>query len=766
MTRISILISRYLLTTVVPYFVFSWLLLSVILFAQQAGRYSEIFFDINIPASLAWQLALALIPNVIAFTCPMAILLGTTIGLTKMQGDSELVAMRASGVGNLHIALPIILLGILLSMFALFINLRGVPLAARLVRIVALETAIAKLESPIEPGVFNTEIAGLTIYVKGGDIETGRWKNIFIYSEDKEEGTLRLITSSAGRIDTTGENSELVLENATVSTLPTMAGETSYISENIAEVRVAIKTKRADLLDKLTNYELTPEELGLEQLADYAAARSGSERIEASILWQRRMILSISPLIFCLLGAAIVLRFNRGGRGFGIFAALVVLIGFYLLAFIGEQVARTGTLNVLIGGLLPIVGSGLIIFWFSLRRKLPRIRRLTEQAGMLAKKARARTGHATVRPAIFARVTTGLRDFDLILGLIKHFALALSFLSAIFLIFTAFDLWKFAGMIDGGAVLLLTYLFYLLPFVYLQIAPSSAMIAILATYVIKSRQNEIVTWTSAGQSVYRLLAPAFILALLLGGANWLIQEKVLPAANRRQDELRTVIRNRGNPTDATGRYWIANDERIYSFSCASDNEIARRCESGKLRNLTVYQFEGNGINLQSVYRANSAIWEQGGVRLLDQVQKSVVSGGKITAVIESGTVLKEPYNPLAKLRVKPSHLTTNELQAQADQTESEVERRNLQLAAQKRNATLFLPFVMALFTAPFSLSLSRKGKAATVGYAVGLWLLFMGTASLFDQLGASSMLPPLAAVWLPLLLFSFLGVFLLSKVKT
>ena len=84
MTRISLLISRYLLTTVVPYFVFSWLLLSVILFAQQAGRYSEIFFDVNIPASLAGQLALALIPNVIAFTCPMAILLGTTIGLTRI----------------------------------------------------------------------------------------------------------------------------------------------------------------------------------------------------------------------------------------------------------------------------------------------------------------------------------------------------------------------------------------------------------------------------------------------------------------------------------------------------------------------------------------------------------------------------------------------------------------------------------------------------------------------------------------------------------
>ena len=86
MTRISLLISRYLLQAIVPYFAFSWLLLSVILFAQQASRYSDIFFSVNLPPSLIWQLTLALVPNVIAFTCPMAVLVGTIIGLSKMQG--------------------------------------------------------------------------------------------------------------------------------------------------------------------------------------------------------------------------------------------------------------------------------------------------------------------------------------------------------------------------------------------------------------------------------------------------------------------------------------------------------------------------------------------------------------------------------------------------------------------------------------------------------------------------------------------------------
>src|SRR5512140_1493283 len=115
MKQISWLISKYLVQAIVPYFLFSWLLLSVILFVQQASRFSDIFFSVNIPANLVWQLTVALIPNVIAFTCPMAVLVGTIIGLSKMQGDSELVAVRAAGVGNLQIIVPIVILGIALS---------------------------------------------------------------------------------------------------------------------------------------------------------------------------------------------------------------------------------------------------------------------------------------------------------------------------------------------------------------------------------------------------------------------------------------------------------------------------------------------------------------------------------------------------------------------------------------------------------------------------------------------------------------------------
>src|SRR5215204_5914895 len=356
--RHSWTISRYLFGAIVPYFLSSWLLLSVILFVQQAGRFADIFFSANIPSKLVWQLTLALVPNVIAFTCPMAVLVGVIIGLSKMQSDSELVAIRASGVGNLQITIPVLMIGILLSVFAFVINLYGVPLAARIVRQVAIQTAIYKLESPIEPGVFNTEVAGYTIYVKDGDIGAGQWRNIFVYNEDEKSGTVRLMTSRNGRIDSSGEFSELVLENAVATTFNNLPGQQKFISENIGDVRFAIQTRRGDLIQKLSSAEL-----GLSQLSDYASGKAGPERTEARILWQRRIVLSVTPLIFCLLGTALILRFNRRGKGFGIVVALACLIAYYLLAFLGEQLARTEKISVFESSLIPIIVSFAAILW-------------------------------------------------------------------------------------------------------------------------------------------------------------------------------------------------------------------------------------------------------------------------------------------------------------------------------------------------------------------------------------------------------------------
>jgi len=767
MRNLGRLIPIYVIRTILPYFAFSWLLLTVILFVQQASRFSDIFFSVNIPASLVWQLSIAIVPSVIAFTCPMAILVGTIIGINKLQGDSELVAIRASGLGNLQVLIPIVLLGILLSLFAFLVNLVGVPVAAAIVRKVALQAAIKKLESPVEPGVFNTEIAGYTIFVRGGDVKTGRWNDIFVYSENPDTGAVRLITSGEGGVDVTNDSSELVLENASSYSLPPLEGPGPLIYESIGTIRLAIKTKRNELISRLASTESSPEELGLAELASYADAREGREKTEAQLLWQRRILLSVTPLIFCLLGASMSLRFSRGGRGFGIFLALASLIIYYLTAFFGEQMARTGRMSVPVAGLLPVVISSVAIIWFlTARRRLYGSRSLSHIFDPILPKFKKDSSHLEKRNLLID-LTTGLRDLDIVLSLLRYFFLALAFLSAIFLVFTAFELWKFAGTMESGVWLLSKYLFFLLPFVYLQLAPSSAMIAILAAFVIKSRQNEIVTWSSAGQSIYRLLFPCFVLAVLLGIFNWQLQESVLPQANRTQDELRNQIRSLGILKQNQSRNWYSVGDRIYSFALspdkrsgglvASDNEIT-------ISRVIIFEF-GDKQKLQLIYRYPGARWDAGKVTLFGEGEQTTISLAGVQTEKRQGGEIIEATNPfLATLR-KPTQLNSAALRQLIRSEVSEAEKTVLEVSLHRKYSTIVLPLVIALFTAPFSLSLSRRGKVITVGYAIGLWLVFTASTSVFEQFGASGLLDPRVAVWGPLGIFSMLGLFLLARVR-
>jgi len=781
MRRIGILLSTYLLRSIVPYFFFAWILLSVILFVQQASKFSETFFNANLPASLVWQLMGALVPNVVAFTCPMAVLIGTVIGLTKMQGDSELVALRAAGVGNLQILIPVTVLGILLSAFAFVVNVKGVPLASSLVRKVALTTAIQKLESPIEPGLFNTEVSGYTIYVRSGDITSGRWQDIFVFQKDPSSGSIRLITSREGRIDVSDEQSELVLENAEVATLPGPGTGGKLVSERIGDIRFAIKTRRSELIERLSTAQAGIEEMGLSQLAEVASSDTNQRR-EAQILWQRRVLLSITPFIFCLLGTVMVLPLNRGGRGLGVFLSLGALVIYYLAAFFGEQIVRAGNAAPIVGGLVPIVvviGLGSVYYYLPPANIFGRIGHWLSQF----KTSRSATNGGRRRRMGLSDLSAGLRDLDVLAEVIKFFALSLAFTTLLFMIFTAFELWKFAGSMEGGIYLLLKYLFFLLPFAYLQLAPTAAMLAILAAYIIKSRNNELVTWVSAGQSVFRLLAPCLIACFALGLANWIIQENVLPRSNATQDAIRTQIRSRGTVAQQSGgRFWYSDGSGIYTFQLisASDNansgssttpgadETASFASDNEknLKEFIGFRFSGGERKLQTLYRAENAVLRSGEIHIDGPYQEFELNSAGVTASTSAALTLPVAGLDLTDTIDKPSHLNSRQLADRIRSTDSDTERRLFSVILHKRYTTFLLPLIVALLAAPFALNLSRKNKVMMAGYAIALWLFYMGASSIFEQWGNNGQLPAALAVWSPTAGFAAIGTYLLSRVRT
>jgi len=128
--------------------------------------------------------------------------------------------------------------------------------------------------------------------------------------------------------------------------------------------------------------------------------------------------------------------------------------------------------------------------------------------------------------------------------------MAVSFLFAfvalviVFNIFTSFELWRFLVTRGGGVKLLGEYLFFLLPLVSVELFPGSVLVAALLTYALIARRREAVAWWASGQSVYRLMLPGLVFAMVIAGGLWLIQEQIMPAANVKQDDCARDSRQR------------------------------------------------------------------------------------------------------------------------------------------------------------------------------------------------------------------------------
>src|SRR5215210_3327743 len=212
-------LDAHLIGSALPYVLLALTILSAILLIQQTAKFAEILGSTETPFNLTLQVAANLLPSILIFTLPTSVLVGTATGFGQLGHDSELIAMRAAGVGTYRIIAPLMFLGALLSALTFYVAFEVAPASAQNLRDIGLQAALYRLESPVEPRSFYTGIPGKVVYVREGDEEKGLWGKIFIHWEE-EGGEVRLVTARSGRLDFSGEQAELVLDDAMLTTLP------------------------------------------------------------------------------------------------------------------------------------------------------------------------------------------------------------------------------------------------------------------------------------------------------------------------------------------------------------------------------------------------------------------------------------------------------------------------------------------------------------------------------------------------------------------
>jgi LPS export ABC transporter permease LptG len=755
-------IDRYILGALLPYTGLSLLILTVILLTQQAARFAEILGGADTPLRLVSEVILNLLPNILIFSIPMSVLTGTATGFSRLGSDSELVAMRAAGVGTWRILSPALLHGAGVCLLTLYTGFVWAPAAARNLTEVALQAALHRLESPVEPRSFYAGMPGKVVYVRDGDREKGQWGRVFMHWLEKS-GEVRLVTAGGGRLDTSGEQTELVLEDVVVTTLARRGGEGAegaVTTEHSARLRIRdelLNLNRAQLFRKMREREPELEEMGWAELrAKAAGSDKNSERAVSA--FHRRLSMCLAPLAFVLLGGSFGLKIGRGGRSVGVLASLVALVLYYLLALLGEQMWRAGLVSPIPGAWLAfgvsVLAGGAIIASYRRHFNFPQ-RLFGRGAGGEAQGGRG--GAARPRRSN----PLGLLDRSIIGSLLKNFLLVLAALTSVFFIFTLFELLRFLAAGGNTATLVLRYLFFLLPYVWVAVTPVSMLLAVLITFALLARRSEAVSWWASGQSVYRLLVPCFLCAAGVGGALWVVQEELMPEANRRQNALRAQIRSGGvRKEPQTGRVWAASGDlrRIYSFTPDG--------AAGRFEAPLVFDFDERAVHLRRMVTGESARLAGGsrleieGAKVLELPGGQGARGGRESVEVSDPEVFKYRLN-------SPHELDAGELSAYIKTLKrSAGDVQALSVALERKRAEPFSPLVMALVGAPLALAFGRRSAITALCAAVFIALTFLGVTSGLQQVGLGGLLPPSVAAWAPICIFAAVGLYFLARART
>jgi LPS export ABC transporter permease LptF/LPS export ABC transporter permease LptG len=781
----SRLVQTYVIGAILPYVFLTAILLTSILFAQQVSRFVELLVSAYVPIALVGQITASLVPNVLIFTFPMAVLTGTIIGFSRLGSDSEIVAMRAAGVGTWKLLAPVLIIGLLASIPTAYISLNEAPLAARALRKTTLQAAISKLDSPVEPRTFNTEMPGSVVYIRDGDKKQGLWGRVFLVSQ-QSDGSTRLVTAKSGRIDVdrTGEQSELVLSDAVSANLSFDADkaiQSSYEVDQMAQLRVIFNTGRQSLLKRLREDDTEPDEMGWRELAHYPA-KSEAEARDALTLMHKRLAMSVSPLVFALLGTGLGLRVRRGGRGAGALLSLITMVAYYLVSLAGEQMGRAGTVRPGIGAWFP---TGLTVafgLWLLIAKRtrgfFSRPPQADDPSGSTVFDPPGESPATGVKdpppyspsPNADRSKHKRLLDFPLLLdtSLLKSLGFSFIFvfisLVAIFQIFTLFELWRSIANNRNGLRLITEYLFYLLPFTCVQLLPVSVLLAILATYALMARRSEAIAWWASGQSAFRLSLPGLMFAAFAGLGLWVIQEGPMPASNIRQDALRSQIRGSvSRIISGTGRQWLsaAGSNRIYSYDYDDDTDA--------LKSPIIYDFDNDGIHLQEVIVGQRAKWKGPDAMEIDGGQSFVFRPDSIQRIASDQILLSgvEPPGTFKPSIDKPSQLNALSLSSYIKAIKRRgIAANSLSVALQRKYSEPFSTLVLALIGVPLALGFGRQSAITALCFAVLVGVAFWAAAGGFQQLGGYGLLPPPVAAWAPTVIFGATGIYLLSRART
>lgn len=342
----------------VPFLAVSAVLISIFITFSLTRFLMDANANLLVPAELFQLTALkALISLEVLF--PLSLYISVLIGLGRLHNDSEIYAMRASGISELRVLRPIIsvaiLLAILIGLFSVFVRPWAYGQSYEIKNRVEAATEVDRIRAA---RFYSFEDSGRTVFVKTVSGKGEKLEEVFIRSLKNDD--LQVITSTTGRLiyDARPGFHQLILKDASIYK---RVGSGPDVFAELGSFALWIPAGQPDPVGYKTKSSDT-----------FELARSHNNTDRAEFQW--RISTPVSALLLALLAIPLSRSRPRQGRYARMMAALIIYAVYFNLLDVSRTWVEQGTSATIAWapGLLTVLVAVLYVPWKKMIRRARR----------------------------------------------------------------------------------------------------------------------------------------------------------------------------------------------------------------------------------------------------------------------------------------------------------------------------------------------------------------------------------------------------------
>jgi lipopolysaccharide export system permease protein len=355
-------LDRYVLYQLLGSMLFITVVLTAAIWLAQSLRFIELIVNKGLSVSVFLYLLLLVLPRFLDIILPIALFIAVLFTYAKLTAESELVVMRAVGLGPSGLARPALMLAGLVVAVLFVLSGWLLPAATRAFKDLQFEIRHQFASAVVQEGTFTPVADRLTVYVRSR-AQSGELTGILV-QDDRDKTKSITIIADRGVLVETESGPRVVMENGTRQQLDAATKKLSMLTFDRYTLDLG------EIRDAPVGREREPRERDVTDLWAEASA-------EPPVIVERHLRLAapLAALSFTLLPLACLLtgEFNRRGQSRRILGA-VALVFLFEAVDLGVRNAASRSLALVPLMYVTSLVPALVAAWY-LRRDEQRVAR-------------------------------------------------------------------------------------------------------------------------------------------------------------------------------------------------------------------------------------------------------------------------------------------------------------------------------------------------------------------------------------------------------